>query len=118
MPWFRVDDSAADHPKVHEAGNAAFGLWARCGAWSMKHLTDGYVPEWVARQYGTPSQIKRLVEVGLWARKDDGYVFHEWDQRQPSRARVEADRAAATARQARARARRDAARDGPDSVTR
>lgn len=110
MPWFRVDDNADDHPKFHAAGNAAIGLWTRCGAWSMRQLTDGYVPGWVAERYGTPAQIRRLVEVGLWDEKDDGYVFHDWQDRQPSRAKVEADRAAAAARQARARERRDAAR--------
>lgn len=29
MPWFRVDDDFALHPKAIAAGNAALGLWVR-----------------------------------------------------------------------------------------
>lgn len=32
MPWFVVDDSAHSHPKFIKAGNAAVGLWMRCGS--------------------------------------------------------------------------------------
>ena len=94
MPWFKVDDNFAFHAKVLAAGNAAIGLWARAGAWSMQTLTDGCVPHNVARQLGTRAEAKRLVECGLWIEKDDGYEFHEWNQRQPSRAKVYADREA------------------------
>lgn len=103
MPWFKVDDTFAFHPKVLAAGNAAAGLWARAGSWSMQQLTDGYVPAQVAQQLGTRAEIRRLVDAGLWVAKDDGYVFHEWDQRQPSRVQVHADREAAKERQRRAR---------------
>ena len=94
MPWFKVDDTLAFHAKVLAAGNAAVGLWVRAGAWSMQTLSDGFVPTHVARQLGTRAEAKRLVEAGLWAEKDEGYVFHEWTQRQPSRAQVHADREA------------------------
>lgn len=107
MPWFRVDDTAADHPKIIAAGNAAVGLWMRCGSWAMRQLTDGFIPTAVARSYGTPAQAKRLVDVGLWLEVDDGYVFHEWDQRQPSRAKLDADREANAARIRRWREKRD-----------
>jgi hypothetical protein len=44
MPWFRLEDSFHNHPKVHQAGNAAIGLWVRCGTYSAQYLTDGHVP--------------------------------------------------------------------------
>lgn len=94
MPWFKVDDTLAFHAKTLAAGNAAMGLWVRAGAWSMQTLSDGFVPTQAARQMGTRAEAARLVEVGLWAEKDDGYLFHEWTQRQPSRAKVQADREA------------------------
>lgn len=94
MPWFKVDDTLAFHGKTIVAGNAAMGLWVRAGAWSMQTLTDGFVPHDVARQLGTRAEAKRLVAAGLWIEKDDGYEFHEWTQRQPSRAKVYADREA------------------------
>lgn len=94
MPWFKVDDTLAFHAKTLAAGNAAMGLWVRAGAWSMQTLSDGWVPMQVARQLGTRTEASRLVAAGLWIEKDDGYLFHEWEQRQPSRVKVYADREA------------------------
>lgn len=94
MPWFKVDDTLAFHAKTVAAGNAAMGLWVRAGAWSMQTLSDGFVPTHIARQLGTRGEAQRLVNARLWDEKDDGYLFHEWTQRQPSRAKVQADREA------------------------
>lgn len=66
MPWFAVDDNADMDPKLVKAGNPAVGLWLRCGAYAARHLTDGMIPGEVARLYGTATQIKKLVVVGLW----------------------------------------------------
>ncbi|NJP71922.1 hypothetical protein [Streptomyces sp. C1-2] len=66
MPWFVVDDSAHMHPKILKATNAGFGLWVRCGSYAAQHLTDGIVPGAIARQYGTPAQVRKLVAAGLW----------------------------------------------------
>lgn len=92
MPWFKVDDTLAFHSKALAAGNSAIGLWVRAGAWSMQTLSDGFIPTHVARQLGSRAEAKRLCDSGLWVEKDDGYLFHEWDQRQPSRAKVVSDR--------------------------
>ena len=103
MPWFRVDDNLAFHAKTVAAGNAAMGLWVRAGSWSMQQLSDGFIADHIVLTLGTRAQAMRLVTVGLWDRLPSGYAFHDWDGRQPSRAQVEADRAAATERQRRAR---------------
>jgi len=103
MPWFKVDDTFAYHAKVMAAGNAAVGLWVRAGAWAMQQLTDGFVPTHVVLSLGTVKEARRLVEVGLWIEKDDGYAFHQWAPRQPSRMQVLADREAAAERQRKAR---------------
>lgn len=104
MAWFKVDDTLAFHHKVLAAGNTAMGLWVRAGAWSMQQLTDGFIPEHVELQMARRQDAQRLINAGLWIPKDDGYVFHQWQPRQPSRAKVEADREAAAERQRRARA--------------
>ena len=103
MPWFRVDDTFSHHAKVLAAGNAAVGLWTRAGSWSMQQLTDGFVPTHVVRTMGSSTEARRLVDAGLWLAVDGGYRFHQWDSRQPSRERLEAERHAATERQRRAR---------------
>lgn len=84
MPWFKVDDTLAFHAKTVAAGNAAMGLWVRAGSWSMQTLTDGFIPDHMARQLGTTKEANRLVEAGLWDRAEGGYRFHEWAERQPS----------------------------------
>lgn len=88
MPWFRVDDNLAFHTKAVMAGNGAMGLWVRAGSWAMQQLSDGLVPTDVARLLGSPAEARRLVEVGLWAKSEGGYSFHEWEGRQPSAADV------------------------------
>lgn len=69
MAWLRVEDTAHSHPAVLAAGrggderqvNEALGWLSRCGSWAAEHLTDGFVPEDLARQYaGSPENYTRL----------------------------------------------------------
>ncbi|GAB3372488.1 hypothetical protein [Amycolatopsis echigonensis] len=117
MPWFNVDDGFADHPKAIRAGNAALGLWVRAGAWSAKHLTDGFVPEEIAFLHGTPTQAAKLVRTGLWRVAEGGFQFHDWsdDRRNPTRAEVTRRRSENAARQARWRSARRAGGARTDS---
>lgn len=117
MPWFRIDDKAHSHPKLIKAGNAALGLWLRCGAYAAQHLTDGVVPGVVAELYGTKPQAAKLVKAGLWHEHGHNclsgcpdpapgdYVFHDFleDGRNTSRARAEAERKKARDRQSKHR---------------
>lgn len=101
MPWFKVDDNFALHPKVMRAGNEAIGLWVRAGSWAMQQLTDGFVPDDIVPILGTVKAAKRLVAVGLWLPVEGGYQFHEWVARNPSRSDLEAQREATRKRQQR-----------------
>jgi hypothetical protein len=114
IPWFKVDDTLAFHMKTVKAGNAAMGLWVRAGSWSMQTLSDGYIPDEIAAQLGTAPQAKRLVEVGLWDRLTQGYGFHEWEQRQPTKVQVHADRADSAERQRASRERRKKEREAEE----
>ena len=66
MPWFTVDDSFYDNPKVRRAGNAAAGLWLRCGTYSARYLLDGRIPADIAATFGrrpfraTPEPRRRM----------------------------------------------------------
>lgn len=99
MTWFKVDDTAHTHPKILKAGNAAVGLWLRCGAFSAQHLTDGIVPGSVAAMSGTTPQINKLVRVGLWhphghtcprcpQPAEGDYLMHDYLAYNPTRAEV------------------------------
>lgn len=103
MTWFKVDDSLAFHAKAVAAGNAAMGMWVRAGAWCSQQLTDGHVPAHMVPALGRPSEAKRLCDVGLWLREDDGYRFWQWGERNPLRHEVEDDRSAARERMRKAR---------------
>lgn len=118
MVWFKVDDTLPHHAKVLAAGNSAMGLWVRAGAWSMQQLTDGFIPSHVAPTLGSTTDAKRLVTSGLWLTVDDGYQFHEWDQRQPLRDKVESDRDAATERQRMAREKAKSQRESQRDIHR
>jgi hypothetical protein len=88
MPWFRLDENFYLHPKVSGAGNAATGLWVRCGTYSAHYLTDGHIPAAIARQMGTRGEIAALLDSGLWAANGDGFVIPDFLEYQPSRTEV------------------------------
>lgn len=103
IAWFKVDDGFAWHTKAVRAGNAACGLWVRAGSWSSQQLTEGYVPAEIASALGSKAEVARLVASGLWVPSDDGFQFHQFLDRNPTREQVEDDRRAAAERQRRAR---------------
>lgn len=103
--WFKVDDHLAFSPKALQAGNRAMGLWVRAGAWSCSQLTDGYIPDdMVTALGGNRQDTTRLIQAGLWDRETSGYRFHDWDEYQPSSAKVKQERAAAAERMRKLRA--------------
>lgn len=110
MPDFRVADTAPEHPKLRLAGLAAAGLWSLAGAWSMRELTDGWVPEYWT--HGWPQgqrSAAALVEVGLWQPEErqglTGYRFHDWPDYQRAAEKIRDERSKAADRAARSRAR-------------
>ncbi|MEE1774481.1 hypothetical protein PUR34_41500 [Streptomyces sp. JV185] len=119
MPWFKIDDSAHSHPKFIRAGNAALGLWLRCGSYSAQHLLEGFVPKDIVKPFkGTPAQVQKLIEAGLWhqaghdcpkcPQPSDGYMIHDFFEggRNTTRAQHEANKKSAAERAAKSRASR------------
>lgn len=64
------------HRKVIAAGNRAAGAWARI--LSMSRETDGFVTAAEAASVGSVSEIRRLVDVCLLDRLDEGYRIHNF----------------------------------------
>ena len=109
MTWFKVDDKLFGHPKARAAGNRAMGLWVMAGAWSSAYVTDGYVPAAFVRDHRHGDiDAAVLVDVGLWHEVDGGWMFHDWEQSNPTRAQVEADREARRKRMQKWRDSKDA----------
>jgi hypothetical protein len=103
VTWFKVDDSFHSHPKILKAGNAAVGLWVRCGSYCAEHLTDGHVSKDIVELYGTETQTSRLEVAGLWVPEDGGWAMHDYTFYNPTSARVVDQRKATAERQRRAR---------------
>jgi len=98
MVWFRVDDKLHSHRKAARAGVEALGLWALAGSWCSDQLTDGFIPDYMARKLDTKANrhAAALVTAGLWEPAeqggDKGWQFHEWDEYQQTRDETESKR--------------------------
>ena len=93
MPWIKVDDQIAHHPKFMAAGAVASWLWVCGQSYCARYLTDGFVPESALPTLGNVTNPKAhaqtLVRVGLWEIAEGGFRVHDYLQFQPSRADVE-----------------------------
>jgi len=79
VSWFRLDDKSWSHPKIVEAGNAAWGALCRMGAYASDHLTDGVIPSSIAQLIATVEETERLVATGILIRREDGaYEIHDY----------------------------------------
>jgi hypothetical protein len=109
---YSLDDSWDNCTPVARAGNACFGLYVRCGIWSARNLTDGFVPGEIAAGYGSPEQARKLVDVGLWEVAEGGYRDPHYLLRNSPAEKVRARRQADAERKARWRERLHKTRDG------
>ena len=123
MAWFKVDDKFHSHRKRKKADLEAVGLWTVCGSWASDQLTDGFIPDYIAEDFGGRNwrrSVDRLVASGLWVSGsqggDEGWWFHQFLERNPSREQVEADRAKTAARVANFRAKKAEERKGRGDV--
>lgn len=80
MPWFQMDDSAYDHPKVASLSDAAFRLWVTAGMYCARHLTDGVItPTTLRILHARTRQCDELRTTGLWERMPEGgYRMHDY----------------------------------------
>jgi hypothetical protein len=106
VPFGRISDELNTNSKIRRlvslrGGREALGLWTIADSWCNQQLTDGHVPDFMVSQLGG-WKIKHadlLVEVGLWHRTEAGFVFHDWEDFNESRADVLRKRAKNSERQ-------------------
>lgn len=97
MAWFKVDDKLHSAPKLLSIPRkyrlAALGLWTIAGSWSADQLTDGVIPDYMVEEWGgTKTLVDWLVKADLWRKVEDGTEFKNWDEYQPTKADIEAER--------------------------
>ena len=95
MANLKIHSQTFTHPKIVMAGNAATGLWVRLSTWAVRyHPGDWRVPGELARSYGTPAQIRRMVAAGLATPVGPEYLLDDelltWE-RNDSRATIPAE---------------------------
>ncbi len=98
MPWVKLDDQFADHPKIVACGPLASWLYV-CGlGYCSRLLTDGFIPDGQVRKLADVEDARglaeRLVEVNLWERAEGGYRIHDYHDYQPTREKALATREA------------------------
>lgn len=127
MPWVRFDDQFTIHRKVSGLSDPAFRLHSEAIFWCARNLTDGFVPAADLLLLATARRplkfVPELVARGNWheaasvcdskkcpAHSDnranapaDGWVIHDYFEYQPTKSRVQADRANNAERQKRFR---------------
>lgn len=85
MAWFKVDDKFHSHEKLIGVSLEALGLWVVCGSWSADHQRDGFVPTKYVLTLDRDGAASELVDAGLWRDVDGGYLFHDWQDFQPTK---------------------------------
>lgn len=120
VAWGKLDDRMTFHEKIVEAGNAATGVWARSIAWSSHHLSDGHIPDKIARLVagGSRGALASLVRSHLFTSCTGGYQINNYLKYNPSRVEVlekrEKERLRKGGKSAGNPGGRDAASDHPD----
>lgn len=90
MAFFKVDDGVVGHPKFALLSNDAVALWVMAGSWCASYMTDGLLPfQMLAFVRGTKTAAEELVDAGLWDTTPGGWLFHDWDHYQQTKAEVE-----------------------------
>lgn len=114
MPWVRLDEQFARHPKVATAGPLGMALQVAGLCYCNEYLTDGFVPRhvvpgllnleglsmrvWSNGIFGGGEDaawelvLEDVVVAGLWHPVDGGYRIHDYHKYQPSKADVLAER--------------------------
>lgn len=97
-----------------ELSDEAVALWVRAGSYCAGHLTDGTVKRSTLRVLGASNDAAtELVLAGLWDHGDGSWSFHDWEEYQPTREQVEAEREKARERMRHVRANKE--RTSPSS---
>jgi hypothetical protein len=118
---FQVDGDFYDHPKTLGMSDHAVALWTRAGSYSVAKRTDGFIAEHVLAILTKHSEAaEELVTRDLWRRVKGGYKFHQWGDRNLTKAKIDAFTDGARSRKRKQRERERAEEKpqvSPENVT-
>lgn len=94
--WAKIDDNLWMHPKWVSLPDSAKALWVTALSYCACYETDGYISSKTLSLLCPNKRHYRvanlLIKCGLWEQIDGGYVFHDWEHYQPTKARKDAER--------------------------
>lgn len=114
MAWARFDDRFHGNPKVMGVWHTcpeAIGLYVMSVTYCAQHETDGLVHDWFLQTL-QPTKSKRqrltsaLLNAGLFAEHEAGYLINDYLEFNPSKADLEARRQAERMRREQAKSRK------------
>jgi hypothetical protein len=88
MTWVRIDDGFSEHPKLLRVGLVGMGLQVAALCYCNRNLTDGFIPTEVVPTLQGSRMVTKMVAAGLWDVAEGGYMIHNYDQYQPTKAQV------------------------------
>lgn len=112
MSWVKLDHAMPSHPKMLGLTAGEFALFIEALCYCSQHETDGILPQNAGKtmRFWTEKRSKTLQERSLWKTENDGgnvvLRIHDYLDYQPSKANLQAERAATRDRVANWRKRR------------
>lgn len=99
MAWVRLDDQLPRHPKIRDLSDRAFRVYISSLCETSEFLADGYVTASQVRDLrATPKTVDELVAADLFIPNGTGFHIKNYLKRNPSREKVENQKAAAARR--------------------
>lgn len=98
MSWVKLDDHMPQNLKVNALSDAAFRAYVTSICYCASNLTDGFITTRQAREWAGKPRVMQEMMPGLWEVCDGGFMVHDYLKYNPTRAQVEAERAAARKR--------------------
>jgi hypothetical protein len=88
LPWLRLDDGFAQHPKVSRLTRGDRWTWLEILLYCARYRTGGNLPASIAEVVpkATPPFLGRCYEIHLLdvrADGEEGYVVHDWETYNP-----------------------------------
>jgi hypothetical protein len=89
VPWLRLDDGFAQHPKISRLTRGDRWTWLEILLYCARYRTDGIVPASISEVVprATLPFLGRCYELHLLDTRDDGeegYVVHDWEAYNPT----------------------------------
>jgi len=105
--WVKLSDTFAEDPRFEQTGPLAMALHVAALCYCSRQMTDGLVPQAVARRLlelaDADQVVASLVTVGRWEATDDGYLIVDYLDDQFSREQIEGRRKTAAEKKSRQR---------------